>query len=289
MTTGSPLGQNGGRQRQRGGGGGGRRGRGGGGYGDRKGRGRGSGGDRAWANQHVDASVLVLYNAAQPPITGLLGLLTGSGQHYGIYEIGGTALARALAEKPGLETLDLRGNALGDAAAAALAESLGGATRLAALRLDNNAIGDVGMKALAEPLKKATQLESLILGKNQIGDAGVAALAGALEGAGGLAPGVMRLNDNQFGDEGILALAAAFKTNEKKIRLHVANNTIGDEAMATITAVLRGRAPPKSDRGPMTPEQIAAMNARFKELGLDYEYGGKQHQQENKEENKEEL
>ena len=112
--------------------------------------------------------------------------------------------------------------------------------------------------------------------------------AGALEGAGGFAPGVMRLNDNQFGDEGILALAAAFKTNEKKIRLHVANNTIGDEAMAAITAVLRGRAPPKSDRGHMTPEQIAAMNARFKELGLDYEYGGA-NRKENKDENKEEL
>ena len=204
---------------------------------------------------------------------------------------GGTALARALKDHAELRTIDLRGNELGDETMLALAETLGSTTskRLEVLRLDNNAIGDVGMKALAEPLKKATQLESLILGKNQIGDAGVAALAGALEGAGGLAPGVMRLNDNQFGDEGILALAAAFKTNEKKIRLHVANNTIGDEAMATITAVLRGRAPPKSDRGPMTPEQIAAMNARFKELGLDYEYGGKQHQQENKEENKEEL
>ena len=158
---------------------------------------------------------------------------------------GGTALARALKDHAELRTMDLRGNELGDETMLALAETLGSTTskRLEVLRLDGNAIGD----------------------------AGVVALADALTGDGGLAPLTIRLENNQFGDVGIRALAAAFKTNEKRVRLFVTNNTIGDAAMAEIAAVLKGRAPPK--REPPTQATIEAMNARMKEVGADYEFG----------------
>ena len=138
------------------------------------------------------------------------------------------------------------------------------------LRLDDNAIGDAGVGALAAALKPAVQLETLILNDNKIGDAGVVALADALTGDGGLAPLTIRLENNQFGDEGSRALAAAFKTNEKRVRLFVTNNTIGDAAMAEISAVLKGRAPPKREPPQAT---IEAMNARMKEMGADYEFG----------------
>ena len=186
---------------------------------------------------------------------------------------GGTALARALKDHAELRTIDLRGNELGDETMIALAETLGSTTskRLEVLRLDYNAIGDAGVGALAAALKPAVQLETLILNDNKIGDAGVVALADALTGDGGLAPLTIRLENNQFGDEGIRALAAAFKTNEKRVRLFVTNNTIGDAAMAEISAVLKGRAPPK--REPPTQATIEAMNARMKEMGADYEFG----------------
>ena len=186
---------------------------------------------------------------------------------------GGTALARALKDHAELRTIDLRGNELGDETMLALAETLGSTTskRLEVLRLDDNAIGDAGAGALAAALKPAVQLETLILNDNKIGDAGVVALADALTGDGGLAPLTIRLENNQFGDEGIRALAAAFKTNEKRVRLFVTNNTIGDAAMAEISAVLKGRAPPK--REPPTQATIEAMNARMKEMGADYEFG----------------
>ena len=186
---------------------------------------------------------------------------------------GGTALARALKDHAELRTIDLRGNELGDETMLALAETLGSTTskRLEVLRLDDNAIGDAGVGALAAALKPAVQLETLILNDNKIGDAGVVALADALTGDGGLAPLTIRLENNQFGDEGIRALAAAFKTNEKRVRLFVTNNTIGDAAMAEISAVLKGRAPPK--REPPTQATIEAMNARMKEMGADYEFG----------------
>ena len=186
---------------------------------------------------------------------------------------GGMALARALKDHAELRTIDLRGNELGDETMLALAETLGSTTskRLEVLRLDDNAIGDAGVGALAAALKPAVQLETLILNDNKIGDAGVVALADALTGDGGLAPLTIRLENNQFGDEGIRALAAAFKTNEKRVRLFVTNNTIGDAAMAEISAVLKGRAPPK--REPPTQATIEAMNARMKEMGADYEFG----------------
>ena len=191
----------------------------------------------------------------------------------GTGDAGGTALARALKDHAELRTIDLRGNELGDETMLALAETLGSTTskRLEVLRLDGNAIGDAGVGALAAALKPAVQLETLILNDNKIGDAGVVALADALTGDGGLAPLTIRLENNQFGDEGIRALAAAFKTNEKRVRLFVTNNTIGDAAMAEIAAVLKGRAPPK--REPPTQATIEAMNARMKEMGADYEFG----------------
>ena len=48
---------------------------------------------RAWANRHVDAGTLVLYNAAQPPLTALLLLVASPADvSYGWRELGGSAL-----------------------------------------------------------------------------------------------------------------------------------------------------------------------------------------------------
>lgn len=47
----------------------------------------------AWANKRLDASTVVLYNAAQPPVTALLGLLVGVGaRRYGVCEAAGSGL-----------------------------------------------------------------------------------------------------------------------------------------------------------------------------------------------------
>ena len=51
---------------------------------------------RAWANRHVDAGTLVLYNAAQPPLTALLLLVASPADvSYGWRELGGSALVMA--------------------------------------------------------------------------------------------------------------------------------------------------------------------------------------------------
>ena len=47
---------------------------------------------RAWASKRLDASTLVLYNAAQPPITALLGLLVDPTKRYDWAQAGGTLL-----------------------------------------------------------------------------------------------------------------------------------------------------------------------------------------------------
>ena len=239
----------------------------------------------AWSFKDCDGFTLFqIYlgpDGAEAVAAGLAENQRNHGNHIKLFQVakagtgnaGGTALARALKDHAELRTIDLRGNELGDETMLALAETLGSTTskRLEVLRLDDNAIGDAGAGALAAALKPAVQLETLILNDNKIGDAGVVALADALTGDGGLAPLTIRLENNQFGDEGIRALAAAFKTNEKRVRLFVTNNTISDAAMTEISAVLKGRAPPK--REPPTQATIEAMNARMKEMGADYEFG----------------
>ena len=61
---------------------------------------------RAWANRHVDAGTLVLYNAAQPPLTALLLLaVSPRDARYGWRELGGSALVMAAV---GISALDAR-------------------------------------------------------------------------------------------------------------------------------------------------------------------------------------
>eukprot|EP00965_Chrysotila_dentata_P252107 6210489-Pleurochrysis_carterae.AAC.4 len=50
---------------------------------------------RAWANMRLDASALVLYNAAQPPLTLLLSLALGLAPSFGFAEAAGTMLVIA--------------------------------------------------------------------------------------------------------------------------------------------------------------------------------------------------
>lgn len=47
---------------------------------------------RAWASRQLDASTLVLYNAAQPPLTALLGLIGDPSKQYSWGQAGGTAM-----------------------------------------------------------------------------------------------------------------------------------------------------------------------------------------------------
>jgi uncharacterized protein (TIGR02996 family) len=147
-----------------------------------------------------------------------------------------------------LESLDLSGNEIDDAAVAALAES----THLVNLRelvLANNELTDVGLEVLADEGWEV-RLESLDLSGNPIGDGGVAHLAEAevlgelarlslercelgprgareLAGAywfGGLT--ALNLNDNAIGPDGARAVAAA---GEGLAELRLRNNELGPD------------------------------------------------------------
>ena len=60
---------------------------------------------RAWANRHVDAGTLVLYNAAQPPLTALLLLVASPADvSYGWRELGGSGPVMAAVAISALDT-----------------------------------------------------------------------------------------------------------------------------------------------------------------------------------------
>jgi hypothetical protein len=63
-----------------------------------------------------------------------------------------------------LTSLDLWGNAIGDAGAASLAPSLATMAQLTSLNLGDNTIGDTGLAALAPSLARMTRLTSYDLG-----------------------------------------------------------------------------------------------------------------------------
>ncbi|HEY7115798.1 MAG TPA: hypothetical protein VH475_04375, partial [Tepidisphaeraceae bacterium] len=75
---------------------------------------------------------------------------------------------KRLVRLPGLHTLDIGHNDIGDAGARAIAENL---TGLHTLDIGYNRIGEAGARAIAENL---TGLHTLHIGYNRIGDAGIA-------------------------------------------------------------------------------------------------------------------
>ena len=100
----------------------------------------------------------------------------------GLRETEGRLLRRLLsdAHAPPLTSLEIGGNALGDAGAAAVADGLRRNARLRRLGLERTGIGATGAAALADALAVNTALRALGLAHNRCGASGVAALAGAL-------------------------------------------------------------------------------------------------------------
>ena len=123
-------------------------------------------------------------------------------------EISGDGLAALTTAFPGLDTLVLTGNELGDDGAAALArwKSL---AQVRVLYLTACGLGADGLRAIAAALLAAgpARLEKLTLARNELGDAGAAALATAGPALPRLA--YLELLDSEIGKAGIAALDQA--------------------------------------------------------------------------------
>lgn len=95
--------------------------------------------------------------------------------------VGASAISRGLSsENCGLETLDLRGNNIGDSGAESLGNALKHNTSLKTLCLSMNHIGGPGLQAIASGLKDNNSLGTLTLLRNPLTVEGFVALVEAL-------------------------------------------------------------------------------------------------------------
>lgn len=141
-------------------------------------------------------------------------------------------LRSMLANLPGLTSITLDSNQIGDDGIRALAEHAKGLPALAMLSLPDNEIGDAGIRALAEHAKDLPALERLDVRRNQIGDAGVRALAEHANDLPALAH--LNLSDNQIGDAGVRAMAEHAANLPALAQLDLSGNQIGDAGIRAL-------------------------------------------------------
>ena len=146
-------------------------------------------------------------------------------------------LCAALAANRYCSTLNLQGNALGDASARTLAELLAAdRCALTALDLSRNRVTDKGAKALATALHANRSLRSLNLSENLIGDSGADALAQAVmqqQGGGGATVVAAATSEGKGRKQGLCEL------------LLWGNGISSDRGAKPVTFALQGRALPQ--------------------------------------------
>ncbi|KAF8949923.1 hypothetical protein BGZ52_004364, partial [Haplosporangium bisporale] len=138
---------------------------------------------------------------------------------------------------PGLTTLDLQRNSIGDRGAQALSEALKTNSALTTLFLYNNSIGDNGAQALSEALKTNSTLTTLSLESNSVGDNGAQALAEALKTNSTLT--TLNLESNSIWFKGLLAFYEAMTTNSTLTILHLQRNEISDNIALALSEALK--------------------------------------------------
>lgn len=153
----------------------------------------------------------------------------GAGTLMGAVVAGGTAST--------LSVLDLSLNALGDAGCRALAPALRQLPGLQSLVLVGNGIGADGAKALSPSLSVCSALEDLQLASNRLSDVCVAALTKALQGLTGLRS--LALQENySIGGEGCRALCGLLSAVSSLQVLNLAKNSVGVEGARALAAGL---------------------------------------------------
>jgi serine/threonine protein kinase/Ran GTPase-activating protein (RanGAP) involved in mRNA processing and transport len=146
-------------------------------------------------------------------------------------------LERIRNNDPGLTSLDLADNQIGDAGVKELSAALKENRILTSLDLGENQIGAAGAKELSAALKENRTLTELNLGWNQIGDAGAKDLGAALKENRTLT--TLNLWSNQIGAAGAKDLSEALKKNRTLTTLHLSSNDIRAAGAEELSAAIK--------------------------------------------------
>ena len=157
-----------------------------------------------------------------------------------VKEVGGTALAEALAGKA-LRRVDLSDNPMGPSVGPALGAMLAGspARTLTHCNLSELCLEDEGLVALAGGLASCAGLEVLELGANEMTKVGARALARAMGGLGKLR--VLNVRENELGNKGAAALAGGLESCPALETLDMYQNEIQAAGALAVARALAGK------------------------------------------------
>ncbi|RLN14217.1 hypothetical protein BBJ28_00009355 [Nothophytophthora sp. Chile5] len=154
----------------------------------------------------------------------------------------GDAYAGAFSEGfpllPGVESLNLAHNRIGDAAAARLiASTVQGATGLQQLNLAHNSLAKASSRALGDLMRRSRALTSLNLSHTHLRDSEVQQLCEALTPNQTVLR--LHLSENRFGTPGMLAIARFLEENARIEELYLAWNQLRGAGALKIVEALK--------------------------------------------------
>ena len=146
-------------------------------------------------------------------------------------------LGRGLEYVPGLKTVKLGSNRIGNEGAVVVSSYLMSNSSIVCLDLGFNEIGDEGVSALAEALRVNRTLETLYLSGNRISGHGFGYLEKSLLNNNNLR--VLYISDNNADVTGARHMAEMLKTNSGLETLHLGGNKFGSEGVKIFSSGLR--------------------------------------------------
>lgn len=136
----------------------------------------------------------------------------------------------------GIETLDLRGNAIYAAGAALLGAALQANTTVRVLDLSDNRLWPNGVASIAEAVRGSRTLQELNVSGNDAKADGAARLAEALVQNRSLR--VLQLARNDLSAAGAVSIAAALRENQSLTHLDLSHNCLGSDGAAHLAEAL---------------------------------------------------
>ena len=152
---------------------------------------------------------------------------------------GSKALAQGIQRNNSLESLNIKGNVIGDQGMILLAQSLVSAPNLKELDVSLNEIGPTGFQMLCDVLPQ-TNLHTLVCNKNFLGDQILEIFASVIvgEGHGGTKLKKFDFSSCRLNDVGLISLINALERNKKISQIRLADNFFSEQVEAIMLETL---------------------------------------------------
>ena len=165
-------------------------------------------------------------------------------ENVGLIDDDAALLAGALLHNTSVRSLSFKGNEVTSNGAGALARSLANHPGIIRVNAEANNLGVQGAIAMSSYVLMKQQVSSMRLGYNMIGDDGARAVVAAILSRKGVRDEAhvfpcLRLGGNGISPNAVKAVVALCRRNETITSLDLSNNRLGDEGALMVAHLLR--------------------------------------------------